>query len=144
MRGGFAAMAEITIRVSDKALKIAAASLAAVLLVWGLIETGSSGVLEPKYEIKMLTAQASGIRKGTPVHLDGMPVGKVISLGLAASSQDSNRRIELTLRIERRYRDLIRTESVASFDTEGLLGPRIVSIRRGFSGQPIQAGDEIR
>ena len=137
-------MAEITIRVSDKVLKMAGAGLVAVILAWGMIQVKSSGLFEPKYEVRMFTPEASGIREGTPVRLDGLPVGKVSSVRLAGNSADPNRRIELTLRIEKRFQDSIRTESAASFLTEGLLGERFVEIQRGFSGQVIGPQGEIR
>jgi len=137
-------MAEITIRISDKALKIALALLAAVILLWGFSALWSSGVFRPKYQIQIFIPNSQGVQVGASVRLDGMPVGSVSAVGLAGKSADANRRIEVSLRIEKRFKDLIRDDSTAALLSDGLLGDRYVSIHRGFSGPPIQPGGELR
>jgi hypothetical protein len=69
--------AEITIRVSDKALKAAGVLLGAVFLLWGFSQLWSSGVLRPKYQIQMFVPESAGAQGAAPVRLDGMPVGSV-------------------------------------------------------------------
>ncbi|MGB6980111.1 MAG: MCE family protein, partial [Candidatus Acidiferrales bacterium] len=98
----------------------------------------------PKYQIQMFIPESSGVQAGASVRLDGLPVGSVTAVRLAGNSADSNRRIELVLRIEKRFMDLIRDDSTATLLSDGLLGNRYVSIQRGSSGRPIQAGGEIR
>ncbi len=38
---------------------------------------------------------------------------------------------------------MIRSDSTASLATDGLLGKRFVKVERGFSGTPLNDGDEI-
>jgi ABC-type transporter Mla subunit MlaD len=137
-------MADIIIRVPDKAVKAAGDLLGAVLLFWGFSQLWASGVLRPKYHIQMFVPESAGVRVGAPVRLDGLPVGSVSVVSLAGNSADSNRRIEVELRIEKRFEDLIRNDSAATLVTEGLLGGRYVNIHRGFGGSPIPPGGEIR
>ena len=137
-------MAEITIRISDRALKTTLAAVGAIVLWWALSNFASLSMFRRKYQVLMFAPEAQGIRIGAPVRLDGMPVGSVVKIDLANNSIDHNRRIELELRIERRFQDMIRAESTASFATEGLLGDRYVNIQRGFSGPPVNSGGEIR
>ena len=137
-------MAEITIRISDKVLKAALVLLGVVILLWGCSQLWSSGVFRPKYQIQLFIPESAGVQVGVSVRMDGMPVGSVSAVRLAETSADSNRRIEVVLRIEKRFKDLIRDDSSASLIKDGLLGGRIVSIQRGFSGLPIQSGGEIR
>ncbi|HXZ12395.1 MAG TPA: MCE family protein [Candidatus Sulfotelmatobacter sp.] len=137
-------MAEITIRISDKALKITSAILGAILVISILSVLWSSGLLQPKYELSIFVPEADGIRAGSDVLLDGMRVGRVSKLRLADNSADSSRRIELTLRIEKRFQSMIRDNSSAYLATNGLFGNRYVSIGRGFAGAPINPGGEIR
>jgi ABC-type transporter Mla subunit MlaD len=92
----------------------------------------------------MFVPEAEGVHVGAPVRLDGMPIGTVSRVELATSTADSDRRIQVALRIEKRFQSLIREDSNASLVREGLLGERIVNIRRGFSGPPINAGGDIR
>jgi len=54
-----------------------------------------------------------------------------------------DRSVELILRIEKRYQDRIRSDSRASFLTEGLLGKRYVNITRGFHGDVIPPDGEV-
>lgn len=137
-------MADITIRIPDKTVKAAGVLLGAVFLLWGFSQLWASGVLRPKYQIQMFVPESAGVRVGAPVRLDGLPVGSVSMVSLAGGSADSNRRIAVVLRIEKRFEDLIRNDSAASLVTEGLLGDRYVYIRRGFSSSPIPPGGEIR
>ncbi|SRR5216684_710259 len=137
-------MAEITIRISDKVLKVAGAILGALFLVWGFSHLWSSGVFRPKYQIQIFVPEAEGVRVGAPVRLDGMPIGSVSRVELASNSTDSARRIEIVLRVEKRFQNMIHEDSNASLLREGLLGERYVDIHRGFVGLPMNAGGEIR
>ena len=136
-------MAEITIHISDKTLKVVAAFVVAILLVWGFSHFWSTGLFRPKYEILMFVPEAQGLHVGASVRLDGMPVGTVSRVELARDSMSPNRRIEVDLRIEKRFQNMIRQDSKASLVTEGLLGGRYVSIQREFTGTPISPGGEI-
>ena len=93
----------------------------------------------------MFVTDSEGLQVGAPVTLDGMPAGNVRKIELAAgSSAGSARRVELVLRIDKRLQVLILSDSTASLLTQGLLGKPYVAIHRGFSGQPIPPGREIR
>ena len=137
-------MAEITIRVSNRALKVALVVFGVVLLVWGFSRLWSSGVFHPKYQIQIFVPEANGVRVGAPVRLDGIPIGSVSKVDPAGDSADSNRRVEVALRIEKRFQNVIRNDSTASLAPDGLLGGTYVNIIRGFSGPPVSAGGEIR
>jgi phospholipid/cholesterol/gamma-HCH transport system substrate-binding protein len=136
-------MAEITIRISDKALKVVGVTLGGSCLVWVVFYICSSGFFVPKYHLRMYVPESEGLAVGAPTRLDGMQVGAVDSIKLVEASATPERRIELTLRVEKPYQDEIRADSTASLTTEGLLGQRYVSIRRGFNGTPIPPGGEI-
>lgn len=136
-------MAEITIRISDKTLKIAAIGLGILCLAWVVLHFWSSGFFFPKYRLRMYVSEAAGLAVGAAVRLDGMRVGAVDAINLAGVQAAPDQRIEVILRIEKRYRDQIRTDSTATLLSEGLLGARYVSIQRGFKGSPIPASGEI-
>jgi len=137
-------MAEITIRISDKVLKVALVVFCVIFLLWGFSHLWSLGVFRPKYQIQMFVPETQGVRVGASVRLDGIPIGSVSSVGLAHNSVDQTRKIEVVLRIEKKYQDMIRDDSTASLATGGLLGDRYVSVQRGFTGPPINSGGEIR
>ncbi|MBS1839333.1 MAG: MCE family protein [Acidobacteria bacterium] len=137
-------MAEITIRISDMVLKIAGSVVLAGVVTLGVFEILHSGVLLRKYEIRMFMPEASGLKKGAAVQLDGINVGTVIGVTIAASPSDPNRRVDVKLQIEKRYQDLIRADSAASLITLGLLAEPSVSITGGILPRPIEPGGEIR
>ena len=136
-------MAEITFRISDKALKILGIGLGALCLVWVAGWVWSSGFFHAKYRLRVYVPEVARMTAGAHVRLDAIDVGDVETISLATSPSSPERRVELILRIEKRYQDKIRTDSTAAFVTEGLLGNRYVSISEGFSGSPIPAGGEI-
>jgi phospholipid/cholesterol/gamma-HCH transport system substrate-binding protein len=136
-------MAEITIRISDRALRIMGIFLGGTVLAWAFSYLWSSGVFLPRYRLRMYVPEAAGITSGAPIRLDGIEVGTVDKVNLAQASANTERRIELVMRVEKHYQNEIRSDSNATLITEGLLGNRYVSIQRGFHGNPIGPDGEI-
>ncbi len=136
-------MAEITIRISDKTLRIVAIFLAAGVLVWVSSYLWASGTFTPKYQLLVYVPEVSGLGVGAEVKLDGLAVGSVVAIKLAEGLANPERRIQLILRISKRYQDAIRSDSVATVTSEGLLGNRYVAIHRGFKGTVIDADGEV-
>ena len=136
-------MAEITIRISDKALRIVGIFLAAGVLVWVFSYLWASGTFTPKYQLLVYVPDVSGLGVGAEVRLDGLPVGSVVAIKLAEGPVSSERRIQLILRISKRYQDSIRSDSFVTVMTAGLLGSPYIAIHRGFKGTVINAEGEI-
>lgn len=136
-------MAEVTIRISDRTLRVARILFFAALLVGVFYYLWSSGIFIPKYQLSVYVPDASGLTVQAPVRLDGIQVGSVSAIKLAGASASPQRRIELVLQVEKRDQDAIRSDSNASLTTEGILGNRYVSISRGFKGTVIKPGGEI-
>jgi ABC-type transporter Mla subunit MlaD len=136
-------MAAVTIRISDRALRIAGVLFGAAFLVCVVYYLWSSGLFVPKYQLSVYVPDASGLALHAPVQLDGIRVGSVSAIKLAGESASPERRIELVLQVEKSDRDAIRSDSDATLMSEGLLGNRYVSISRGFKGAVIKPGGEI-
>src|ERR1700746_859565 len=125
-------MAEVTIRISDRSLRVARILFAAALLVGVFYYLWSSGIFIPKYQLSVYVSDASGLAVHAPVRLDGIQVGSVSAIRLAGASASPQRRIELVLQVYKHDQDAIRSDSKASLTQEGILGNRYVSISRGF------------
>jgi ABC-type transporter Mla subunit MlaD len=136
-------MAEIKIRISDRLLKVGVVLLAGICTVGVLTYLWSSGFFHPKYQLKLYLAEATSLPIGAPVRADGLDVGTVQARNLAGKSATPQRRIELILRVEKRDQEMIRSDSTATLETDGLLGKRFVKVERGFKGTPLSDGDEI-
>jgi phospholipid/cholesterol/gamma-HCH transport system substrate-binding protein len=74
-------------------------------------------------------------------------VGDVESINMAEPRPgvvpDPTRSVEIWLRVSQQYQEYIRTDSSASLVTQGFLGERTVTVRRGFTGAVLQDGQEL-
>jgi len=136
-------MSEITIRISTNTLKLALVVLLAIIAIWLTPNVWSAGLFHPKYELHIFVPEAEGIWAGSLVTLEGISVGTVSSVRLATKAPDPNRKLDITLKVQKRFQGFVREDSSAALLTQGLLGDRFVSITRGFSGQSVPPGGEI-
>jgi phospholipid/cholesterol/gamma-HCH transport system substrate-binding protein len=118
-----------------------------ILVVVGIFYVTGTGALGPKYRLITFLPEVDGLAVGAPVSINGVEVGNVDSISIAASRGNQpptpERSVEVVMRINRNFRDYIRTDSFAELFTEGFLGNRVVSIQRGYNGQPLGDGQEL-
>jgi phospholipid/cholesterol/gamma-HCH transport system substrate-binding protein len=117
------------------------------LVVVGIFYVTGAGALSPKYRLVTYLPEVSALTVGAPVTINGVQVGNVDDILMAparaAQLPTPNRSVEVIMRINRNFREYIRTDSYASLLTEGFVGNRVVSIQRGFTGQVLQDGQEV-
>jgi phospholipid/cholesterol/gamma-HCH transport system substrate-binding protein len=114
------------------------------LIAVGIFYVTGAGILAAKYRVVTYLPEVEGLAVGAPVRLDGVEVGNVDRIRMNPSPGTRERNIEVTLRIDRKFQNEVRTDSSARLITEGLLGNRYVSVERGFTGAVIQPGGELR
>jgi phospholipid/cholesterol/gamma-HCH transport system substrate-binding protein len=102
-----------------------------------------AGILGPKYRLYTYLPEVEGVTAGAPVRLDGVAIGNVEKIGLNPHPTDRTQSIQLILRIDKKFMSDVRTDSTASLVTEGLLGDRYVTIKRGLTGPALQANSTI-
>ena len=107
------------------------------ILAIAVFYVSGGGVLGPKYRLTTYLPEVDGLATGAPVSLDGVQVGNVETVGLTPHPQDRDHSITLTLRIDKKFQNDIRTDSSASLVTQGLLGDRYVTVSRGLTGTPL-------
>lgn len=90
------------------------------------------------YALKAYLASAGDLREGAQVRLAGIFVGNIVKIGISPYT-DRQRAVEVQLKIARAYQPEIRTDSVASVETVGLLGDSYVDITRGTAGHEVIA-----
>jgi phospholipid/cholesterol/gamma-HCH transport system substrate-binding protein len=122
--------------------------VALIVLGAGIFYVTGPGAFGPKYHLVTYLPEVSGLTTGAPVRLDGVEVGNVETIRIAArnagKAPDKNRSIEVRFRVDKRFQDNILTDSTASLVTEGLLGNRYMNISRGFTGVPVKDGEELQ
>ena len=104
------------------------------ILAVAIFYVTGAGILGPKYRIMTYLPEVEGVTTGAPVRLDGVEIGSVQSISLTPQPVDRMHNITLVLRIDKKFHENIRTDSDASLITEGLLGTRYVTIKRGLTG----------
>ena len=85
-------------------------------------------------------ADLDGLTKGSKVRVGGMDAGQVTKINVPNSPKASFR---VQMRINEQLHGLVRTDSVVTVDTEGVVGETFLSIHPGSSGAAMAAADSI-
>ncbi len=102
------------------------------------------GTFGPKYRLTAYLPEVEGLKVGAPVAVSGFEIGSVETIRLNPKPSDLRHNVQVVMRIDKRYQDSIRSDSVASLVTQGLLGDRYVTITRGITGQPLASGAVVQ
>ncbi|MBX6362607.1 MAG: MCE family protein [Gemmatimonadetes bacterium] len=99
--------------------------------------------LRPSYSLLAVFAQAPGLREGDDVWVAGVRAGTITRIELLPP-RDSNARIAMRLRLERRIQDQVRRDSQARLVTAHQLGTNVLDILPGSpSARVLRDGDTI-
>lgn len=96
-----------------------------VILCILIIATSGTYLFQKGYTIKVYFDYVSGLDAGSPVRLAGMEVGEVKDLALV------DKKIEVTLKLKSTAK--IRSDSIATINTLGIVGEKYVEITMGTS-----------
>jgi phospholipid/cholesterol/gamma-HCH transport system substrate-binding protein len=122
-------------------LTVLFASIVIAVLIF--LMTGATGLFTPKIILKAYFENASGLRVGAPVRLEGVDIGNVAVIGVDASRPLSP--VEVTMKVAIRYRMGLRKDSLATLATAGVLGETFVDIsNKAAKGPEAQNGDVLR
>ncbi len=121
--------------------------LGLALLGVGIFYVTGSTLFGDSYRLVTYLPEVDGLNVGGPVSLDGVQVGNVTSIAMAQPRPgvvpDPIRSVEIWMDVNQDYQDYIRSDSTASLVTQGFLGERTVTVRRGFTGTVLQDGQEL-
>jgi phospholipid/cholesterol/gamma-HCH transport system substrate-binding protein len=76
----------------------------------------------------------SGLNQGAPVRIGGITAGRVTYIGF--TNDIANKRVQVELKLDNRFLDRVRQDSVASIETQGLLGDKYIGISPGSKELP--------
>jgi phospholipid/cholesterol/gamma-HCH transport system substrate-binding protein len=109
----------------------------------GIFLIGESSNLfarKSRYFVRFETV--AGLAEGNPVQLNGVTVGRVVSIELPEAADE--RLLTVNVTIDRRFADRVRTDSEARIKTLGLLGDKFIQLTSGTPDAPgIPDGGEI-
>lgn len=104
------------------------------LFVTGLFLIGQRQLaFTPKFTVYAEFAKLSGLEVGDNVQVSGMQAGQVQAIGLPAVP---GQKFRVALEIRSDLHPLVRTDSVATIDTQGLIGSTYLQVSRGSAGAP--------
>ena len=122
-------------------LTVLFAVLALMLLIF--LMTKTTGLFTPSLTLKAYFENASAMRVGAPVRLEGVDIGNVIAIGVDTSHQLAP--VVVTMKVATKYRMGLRKDSVATLETAGVLGETFVDIsNKDAKGPEAQNGDVLR
>jgi phospholipid/cholesterol/gamma-HCH transport system substrate-binding protein len=112
------------------------------ILAAGIFIIGSKKYLfSSTYELKTNFATVAGLDAGADVLVGGVHVGTVRSIELP---HKAGGQVTVVLELNQSTRDIIKQDSVASIQTEGLLGNEYVAVSFGSAEKPeVKNGDTI-
>jgi phospholipid/cholesterol/gamma-HCH transport system substrate-binding protein len=112
------------------------------ILAVGIFIIGSKKYLfTSTYEIKTTFKNVAGLDVGADVMIGGVHSGTVKSIELPHKSEDP---ITVVLQLNKETRDIVKVDSVASVQTEGLLGNQYIAVSFGSEDKAkVKDGDTI-
>ncbi len=116
---------------------ILAALATTALLIFLLDDIVSA--MRGRSEVVVLMSEARGLRRGAPVWIAGKPVGRVMRIGFMPGGADTTARLAITLEIDERFREQLRTGSRARLTSDRLIGEPVVDILPGAPTSPLLA-----
>ena len=119
------------------------ARLGLVVLV-GLVATaaflfiiaGQANLLSRKFTVRAAFDNVAGLQRGAAVFYNGYPAGRVEGIELPTAPGDP---ITVRMQVDEEVRPLIRQDSRAKIETDGLVGSMIVSLSAGSRASPTVA-----
>src|ERR1700761_3536776 len=112
------------------------------ILAVGIFIIGSKKYLfTPTYELKTKFKTVAGLAAGADVLVGGVHSGTVRSIDLPSHPSDQ---VTVVLEMNESTHTIVKKDSVASIQTEGLLGNQYVAVSFGSEGNPdVKNGDTI-
>ncbi len=113
-----------------------------VLAVLIFLMTGTSGLFTKKLTIYTYVDDASGLRAGSPVRLQDVAVGSVVSLQI--SPDHPHTPVLIKMKVAGKAMDFLKKDSVVMLTTVGALGETYVNIDSTAATQgPAKDGDTL-
>jgi phospholipid/cholesterol/gamma-HCH transport system substrate-binding protein len=110
-------------------LKVGALVLAATAILIGLIfvMSGSKGgIFTKKIGLRVYFDNASGLKDGAPVTLEGVTIGNVVHVRVVPARNPTP--VEVTMRVSRTFLAALHTDSTATITQAGVLGDSFLDI----------------
>lgn len=106
--------------------------MVAIFFVFAI--SGEQATFGRSYRLQGSFESVAGLRTGATVQVAGMTAGSVEAMSF--SDDPKSPLVAVTLRLQRSFQDRVREDSVATIETQGLLGDKLVAISVGTPESP--------
>jgi phospholipid/cholesterol/gamma-HCH transport system substrate-binding protein len=112
------------------------------LIIVIFLMSSTTGIFTHQIYLKTYFDNAEGLRRGAPVRLQGVDIGNVT--GISVDPSNPLKPVEVTMKVNTRFRDFMRKDSTAELSTAGVLGETYVDINSlKASGPSASDGDVL-
>jgi phospholipid/cholesterol/gamma-HCH transport system substrate-binding protein len=120
---------------------IVASSTLALLL---FLMSGTGGLFTRRMTLISYFDNASGLRAGAPVRLNGVDIGNVSAIRVVPDKDKQITPVEVVMKVTPKYKFNLRRDSVISLETAGVLGETFLDIDSSQAiGPVVQNGDTL-
>ena len=124
--------------------RIAATIFVALLILGVLVALLTGGHLfQPTDTVRVYMQDAVGMGPGTPVRLNGIPIGKIVDVRFT-NSKNPQRAVVVIARVEHRYLEQISADSTVTVTSENIQGDKFLDITRGQQTAHLAPGGELK
>ena len=119
--------------------------LAFIVMIIAAVRLGqAANLFQERYELITLLPNANGLREGGTVTVAGQLSGIVKAIEFLPADGDTTQNLKITMNVDERVREQIRTDSRAKLRTMGLLGDKVLDISPGTVPNAIlEEGDTL-
>lgn len=113
-----------------------------LLFAIGLFLIGDRRLLfDPQFELNTAFGKVTGLQAGSKVRLAGLDAGEVLDIMIPSRPSE---KFVVRLRLRQDLRQLVRRDSIAAIQTDGIVGNAFIQIGRGTDAAPVvEPGDTI-
>jgi phospholipid/cholesterol/gamma-HCH transport system substrate-binding protein len=117
-------------------------AIAALTALISLMSGSTGGLFTRRIVVHSFFENASGLKPGAPVNLQGVTIGTVSKVLIETKRKRTP--VEVVMKIGLKYSDGLHKDSLASLSTAGVLGDTFVDIDSiHATGPPLKNGDEL-
>jgi len=118
------------------------ASVTLAVLIF--LMSGTGGIFTHKIKLKAYYDNAGGLQEGAPVRLSGVDIGNVVNVRVVSDPTRRLTPVQVTMKVNTRYHQSLRKDSVTSLETAGVLGSTYIDIDSSTAKAPEAAdGDTL-
>jgi phospholipid/cholesterol/gamma-HCH transport system substrate-binding protein len=123
-------------------LTVVVASITLSVLIF--LMSGTGGIFTKKVLLRSYFDNANGLRVGAPVRLAGVDIGNVTRIRVVEDRSKQLTPVEVTLKVNTKYRFNLRKDSLTLLSTAGVLGETYIDIDSSQAkGPEVRDGDVL-